>query len=77
LSIDIFEDETRMHPRAMKMQRSCHKCHTTVPYRKANTVKTRSIYFSFTAAVPTAWRINDYYYITLPIHSHAEVTIVN
>ena len=26
---DLFKDETRMHPRALKLQRNCHKWRTT------------------------------------------------
>jgi len=35
LSNDLFEDETRMHPRAMKVQRNGHKRHATIPSQKS------------------------------------------
>ena len=44
-----------MHPPAMKVQRNGHKCHAAIPSQKAKTVNTRSISFSFTAAVQTMW----------------------
>jgi len=49
LSNDIFKDEAKMHHRAMKMQRNCHKCHTTVPSQKSENSKNSQFLFSFTA----------------------------
>jgi len=31
LSNDIFKDETRMNPRARKMQQNGHKCYAAIP----------------------------------------------
>jgi len=31
LSNDISKDETRMHPRAMKVQQNVHKCNAAIP----------------------------------------------
>jgi len=35
-----------MHPRAMKMQRNCHKCHTSVPSQKSENSKNWINFFS-------------------------------
>jgi len=75
LSNGVFKDETRMHPRARKLQQNGHKRHSIA--LKTKTAKTRSFLFSPTVAVQTLWPYQWLlYYVTLPVHSHAEVKIV-
>jgi len=78
LSNDLFEDETRMHPRAMKVQRNGHKVPRRHPIteKQKQLINTRSISFLIHSCSTNCGFINNYYYVTLPVHSHAEVNIV-
>jgi len=61
-----------MNPCAMKVQQNSHKRHAPSHHLKSENSKNfDDIIFSFTAAVQTMWP-----YVTLPVHSRADVTTV-
>jgi len=72
LSNDIFEDETRRNPHATKCSQA-----NTMPlshHLSSEGSKTRRIFFSLQYNL--CGFINDYYYVTMSIRSHTEVTVV-
>jgi len=65
LSNDIFKDETRMHPRAMKLQQNGHKCYAAIPSQK--TVNSKNSINSFSHSqlqYKLCGLINDCYDVT-------------
>jgi len=69
-----FLNETRVNPRARIVQQNGHKCRAAIPLLEQQRQYELDEYlFSFTFAVQLCGR---YYYVTLPIHSHAEITVV-
>jgi len=62
-----FSNETRMHPRVMKVQQNDHKCHAAIPAQKSENSKNSINFFSY-SQLPhkLCGLINDCYYVTLP-----------
>jgi len=66
-----------MHPRAMKVQQNGHKCHVAITSQKSEKSKNSINFFSHSQLqFKLCDLISEYYYVTLSIHSYAQVTIV-
>jgi len=62
-----FSNETRMHPRVMKVQQNDHKCHAAIPAQKSENSKNSINFFSYSQLPHKLYGfINDCYYVTLP-----------
>jgi len=73
----FFKDETRMNSHARKVQKNGHKYHIAIPSGEES--KNSINLFSHSQLQYKLCNLtNDCYciYVKLPIHSHAEVTVV-
>jgi len=66
-SNDIFKYETRMSPRAMKVQQIGHKCYAANPSKKSENSKTSINFFTYSQLqYKLCGLISDCYCVTLP-----------
>jgi len=78
LSNGIFGRSNENEPSWKDVQQNGHKCHAAIPsFEQWRQYKPDQFLFKFAAAVQNKRTISDcYYYVTLPINSHAKVTVV-